>query len=143
MASSVKPTALFWIIAVAALLWNIMGVGAYLGSHAITAEELIAAYGKDGAGAMLGKPAWATGAFAISVFAGLLGSLALILRKSWARILFVLSFIGVVIHNVWNVMINAFQYVGTADKVLTAVVLVVCIFLIWFAHSNTNKGVLS
>lgn len=143
MTNGVKPTTLFWVISIIALLWNLMGVMAYLGSYAITQEMMVDAYGEAGAAAMASKPAWATAAFAISVFAGVLGSIALLLRKSWATHLFILSFVGVIVHNIWNFMSGAFGYVGTADKVLAALVVVICLFLIWFARSNSAKGVLS
>ena len=65
-----KPTLPFWIISIAALLCNLMGVGAYLAMTQLTPEKTAETYGQAFADIFATKPAWATGAFAIAVFAG-------------------------------------------------------------------------
>ncbi len=133
----------FWVIAVLALLWNLMGVGAYLGAAFGGEEVLIEAYGAEGAQVMMGRPAWATAAFAIAVFGGALGCIALLLRRSWAVWLFVLSFIGVLVQNLWGFFLSdAAKYMLDFDKIMVPMIIVVAIFLIWFARHMTAKGVL-
>lgn len=142
MSEGVKPTAIYWIIAILALLWNLAGVGAYLAMTMVPAQEFAEAYGQDFADILASKPAWATGAFAIGVFGGVLGCLGLLIRTSWARILFILSFLGVIIHNIWGFMAGSFNAVGTGDKIMTFAVMIICIFLIWFSSRMISNGVL-
>jgi len=142
MSEKVKPTAIFWVVGVLALLWNLMGVAAYMAMTMVPAQEFAEAYGQEFADILAAKPAWATAAFAVGVFGGVLGCLALLLRKSWARLLFILSFLGVIIHNIWGVMAGSFNAVGTGDKIMTFVVMLICIFLIWFSTQMIKKGVL-
>jgi len=142
MAEGVKPTTGFWVISVIALLWNLMGVAAYWMMTTTSIEEIAAQYGQGFADIFATKPAWATGAFAIAVFGGLLGCIALLLRKSWAKILFILSLIGVIVHNIWGVTAGTLDHVGTFDKVMTIAVMVIGIFLIWFSSRMTSNGVL-
>lgn len=133
----------FWLIAVLALLWNLMGVGAYLGAAFGGQEVLIEAYGTEGAKVMMGRPAWATAAFAIAVFGGTLGCIALLFRRSWAVWLFVLSFLGVLVQNLWGFFLsNAAKYMLDFDKVMVPLIILVAIFLIWFARHMKAKGVL-
>jgi len=139
----IKPKTSFWIISIVALLWNLIGVGAYLMMAKMTPEMAAEGYGQEFADIFATKPAWATGAFAIAVFAGLLGCIGLLLRKKWANILFLLSLIGVLIHNVWGVMAGTLSVVGTADKIMTVAVMLISIFLIWFARKKTAEGVLT
>jgi len=143
MSERIKPPALFWVISILALLWNLMGVMAYLGMTMTPPEAFIEAYGQEYADVMASKPAWATAAFAIAVFGGLLGCVGLLLRKSWAKILFILSLLGVIVQNIWGFMSGSFNLVGTSDKVLTVLVLIVAVFLIWFAQKKTAKGYLN
>ena len=66
----------YWTVAVLALLWNLIGVATYLGS--VMSEVPTAP----------AVPAWVTGAYAISVFAGTFGSVGLLLRRAWVPRLF-------------------------------------------------------
>ncbi len=138
-----KPSSSFWLVSGIALLWNLMGVGMYLMMTQMTPEVAMEGYGQEFADIFANKPAWATGAFAIAVFAGLMGSIGLLLRKTWATILFVISLIGVIIHDIWGVMAGTLSVVGTFDKVMTVVVILVSFFLIWFARKKTAEGVLT
>ncbi|MGB0907132.1 MAG: hypothetical protein ACPGVT_06540 [Maricaulaceae bacterium] len=137
-----RTPALFWVISVIALFWNAMGVAAYIGMTQMTPEMAAEGYGQEFADMFAAKPAWATGAFAIAVFAGLLGSICLLARKTWATALFVISFIGVVVHDIWGVMAGTLSVVGTFDKIMTVAVIVIAVFLIWFARKKTAMGIL-
>ncbi|MBT8184721.1 MAG: hypothetical protein KJN76_07760, partial [Eudoraea sp.] len=93
---SVKPPLWFWIVSAVALVWNIMGVMAYLGSAFIT-DEMKAEMPAEQLELMENTPAWVTAAFAIAVWAGLLGCIALLLRKKWARPVLLISLIGIIV----------------------------------------------
>src|SRR5438034_5122800 len=84
----------FWIIGAVALIWNVMGVINFFGQ--MNADAL-AAMPKAQRAIIEGRPAWATGAFAIAVFGGALGSLLLLLRKSAAYYLFIAALLGVIV----------------------------------------------
>lgn len=143
MSESTKPPALFWVISALAAVWYLMGCLAYFGMTQMTTETVTEAYGAGFAEIFATKPAWATGAFAIAVFVGLLGCIALLLRKKWAKILFIISLLGTIIHDIWGVSAGTLQHVGTSDKVMTVVVVLIGIFMIWFAHKKTAKGYLT
>ena len=132
----------FWVVSAIALLWNLMGVASYFGMMMMTPEMAAEGYGQDFADIFAAKPAWATGAFAIAVFSGLLGAIALLLRKKWAATLFSLSLLGVIIHNIWGVMAGTLSVIGTFDKVMTVAVLFMSVFLIWLARAMTTCGLL-
>ena len=78
--STNKPPVWFWIVSVVALIWNGMGVMAYLG-QAYMSDDALAALPEAEQALYANVPAWATAAFAIAVWGGLLGCLALLLRK--------------------------------------------------------------
>ncbi len=142
MSEGVKPTTGFWIISVLALIWNLMGVANYLGSTMIEPATFLETQGQAFVDLLSSKPAWATAAFAIAVFSGVLGCLGLLLRKSWSRILFVISLLGVIVHTAWGFMSGLFKIVGTFDQVLAGIIFLVAIFLIWFSSRMISQGVL-
>ena len=103
-----KPSTPFWIISIIALIWNIMGVMAYL-QQAYMSDEEKAILPEAERALYSDVPSWAIAAFAIAVFGGLLGSLALLLRKKWATPLFFISFFNSLFVRI-QTYINLFCY---------------------------------
>ena len=90
-----KPTIWFWVLGVLALLWNLMGVSAYL-MDAYMKDETLAAFSEAQKAIYINQPTWLTAAYAIAVFGGTLGCIALLLRKKWATPLFLISLIALI-----------------------------------------------
>jgi len=135
-----KPKVAYWIIAIIALIWNAMGVMAYIGQ----------AYMTDDAKALLPEaqrelyenvPAWATAAFAIAVFGGLIGSLALIMKKKWAIPVFLLSLLGVLVQMVYNFFLsNNMDVYGPVGYIMPIMVIVIAIFLYMYSKKAKTNG---
>jgi len=136
-----KPPAWFWIVSVVALLWNLMGAMAYLAQAFIT-DEAKAMLPSDQLELMENTPAWATAAFAIAVWAGVLGCIGLLLRKKWARTILVLSLLGIIVQMAYAFfMTNATEVYGAAQGVVMPLLLIaIGIGLVVFAKSSQKKG---
>lgn len=129
MTTTDKPKVTFWIIAIIAFIWNSMGVMAYLGQAFMTdeAKTILPEAERE---LYENRPAWATAAFAIAVFGGFLGSLALLLRKKVAKLLFLVSLIGIFIQMTYNfVIINSLEIYGPGGLIMPAMIIVIGIFL--------------
>ncbi len=138
-----KPPAWFWVVSVIALLWNLMGVSAYL-ADAYTSVEQLEQMSQEIRELYEGRPAWATAGFAIAVFAGAIGSIALLLRKKWARPLLILSVLGSIVLNIHTFFLsNALEVMGANIVIMPIVVIVFGIYLIFFAKKGIQKGWLS
>ena len=127
----------FWIIGAVALIWNVMGVMNFF-VQMNTDPDALAAYSETARALVEGRPAWATGAFAISQFGGALGCLLLLLRKSAAYYLFIASLLGVlvtVIHTLSAIDLTPFEISG-----YVLMPLVVAAFLIWYSKQAESKG---
>lgn len=133
--STTKPPVGFWIIAVVALIWNAMGVMAYLVQAFITDEAIAALPEEQQAEFLIEHPAWYTAAFALAVFCGALGCLALLLRKKWAYMLLVVSFISATIQQVY-LMVT----VEGISVVMPIMIIIICAFLVWFSKMASTKG---
>jgi hypothetical protein len=138
-----KPATSFWIIGGAALVWNLIGLLFYYNSVTMTPEALSAF--TEAQQEFLGStPAWATSAYAIAVTAGVLGSLFLLLRRSWAIPLFVLSLLGVLVQDLHAFVLgNALEIWGANALILPAIVIVIAAALIWYSRRAKDKGWLS
>ncbi len=138
-----KPTRWFWILAIAALVWNLLGVMAYVMQVSMT-EEALALLPEDQRVLYETVPAWATAAFAIAVFAGAVGCIALLLRKSWATPLLVLSLAGVLVQMFHSFFLSdALEVYGSSGMVMPILVLVIAVWLVGFSRSAAAKGWLS
>ena len=131
----------FWAIGAVALIWNVMGI---MNFFVQMNPDMLTAYRESERMIVEGRPAWATGGFAIAVFGGALGCLLLLLRKSAAFYLLIASLIGVIVQ-----IIPSFSMTGSTidfrffDILLTLMPLAVAVFLIWYSKQAESKGWIS
>ena len=132
----------FWAIGAVALIWDVMGgINFFMQMNA----DVLAAMPESQRAIVEGRPVWANGAFAIAVFGGVLGCLLLLLRKSAATYLFIVSLLGMIVHMI--------PYLGmTGSKIKFGPVeitmfilmpLVVAVFLVWYSKWAERKGWIS
>lgn len=135
-----KPTINFWIIGAAALAWNLIGVFFYY-SHVTLAPDALAKMTEAQQEFFLATPVWATAAFAIAVNAGALGSLFLLLRKSWAVPMFILSLLAIVVQDIDAfVMRDAFGISGINSIIIPSMVFVIGVALLLYARAVQARG---
>jgi hypothetical protein len=142
-ATAVAATPLwFRIVAILAVLWNLVGVWSYLAHvkmappmQEMTAElEALEAT----------VPVWVTAAFAIAVFAALIGSVGLLLGRAWARALLLLSLLCILVQMGWVVLMSEATAVqGSQALIMPAFITVVALLLVWVANVGLRRGWLS
>ncbi len=132
----------FWVIGVVALLWNIMGIiNFFMQMNAGT----LATMPESQRAIIEGRPVWATGAFAIAVLGGALGSLLLLLKKSAATYLFIASLLGMIVHMIpyLGMTGSTIKFGPTEISMFILMPLVVAAFLIWYSKQVQSKGWIS
>ena len=142
MASSFaqKPPTWFYIIGVILLLWGLAGCWAcYM--H-VTVGPAIDPNATDWDRAYFAAlPSWFAIDFAVAVGAGVLGSIALLLRSKWAVTLYWLSLIAVVIQ--FGYMFLATDVIavkGVTATLFPALIFVIGLFQIWVAGMAKKRG---
>ena len=134
----------FWVVVILCLLWNIMGALSFF-YHVFITPEAIALL-PENEQALYGEyPLWTSVIFAIAVFSGLLGALALILKKKWAKPIFVISLCAIIpqmIHNLFFTSAIAVYGVGQAVT-MPIIVFVLGLCFLWFSSVANKKGWLS
>ena len=130
----------YWAVAAAALLWEAMGCYAYVSQVSMDAADLarLPAAQRD---MWLAMPAWAKGAYAVAVWAGLIGAVGLLLRRRWARLAFALSLIAVIVQFGWAFLgTSILSTMGASSLAFPLAVLLVAALLLWFSGVATKRG---
>ena len=138
--TNTKPTTTFWIITILALLWNIMGVIAYIMQVTMT-PEAIAALPENQRAMYTDVPAWATSAFALATWGALLANLLLLMRRKLAGPVFVASFFAILVsmyHSFF--MTNMIGVSGAAGTLLPISIILIGAFMIFFTRSAAAKN---
>jgi hypothetical protein len=138
--STVKPPMWFWIFSVIALLWNLMGVYAYLSEAFMSADDFATL---PAAQQILyeSRPTWVTAAFAIAVWSGLMGCIALLLKKKWAKAIFVLSLFGILLQQLYHFFLsNTFEVMGPSAIFLPILIIIFGSSLVIFANLAIKKN---
>jgi len=138
-----SPPRWFLIVSVAAILWNLLGVFSFV-MDVTASEEALAALPPDQRALYEGEPAWATGAFAIAVFGGLLGSVLLALRRKLAVPVLAISLAAVLVQMLQTfVLSNTLAVLGPASTPLPAAIVVIGVGLVWISAHARSRGWLS
>jgi hypothetical protein len=134
------PPKWFWIVSSILLVWNLMGVMAFFQQMAVTAEQ-IAAMPEAEQLLYNSIPIWATIAFAFAVFGGTLGCVGLLMRKTIAKYILLLSLIGVLVQMFHSLfVINSIAVYGPGAAVMPFMVIIVAIYLVFLANQAQSKG---
>ena len=83
-------------------------------------------------------------AYGIAVFGGLLGCVALLLRKAWALPMLLVCLAGIVVQNLHALLLGGgMEAFGAAALALPLSVFAIAVALAWFAHYSRGRGWIS
>ena len=130
----------FMIVAAVLLVWNLLGVMAYI-MQVMMSPETLAALPEEQRQLYENTPAWATAAFAVAVNFGALGCVLLLLRKNLAGLFLQLSLAGVLVQMFHSFfMSKSFEVFGPGGVVMPVMVIVIAIYLVVLAaNANTKR----
>lgn len=135
-----KPGTGFWIIAVIALLWNLMGVFQFLAST-VMLDAMIAELPEEQVDLFTSTPMWNTIIFAIAVFSGIIASITMLLRKKITVALFGISLIAVlIVQGYWLLATESLEIMGPTAAIMPLLVIIVSIFLYFYNKGAARNG---
>jgi hypothetical protein len=135
-----KPPTSFYVIGAVFLVWNIIGFMFYL-QHAMMTPETVPA-GIDAAmlAFMEATPVWATSAYAIAVNVGMLASIMLLMRRSIAMPLYVVSLAGALVLDFDSfVLRDVVSIWGGGAYIIPSAVIIISVIEIWYSRSVANR----
>ncbi|MBO6540731.1 MAG: hypothetical protein JJ969_15195 [Rhizobiaceae bacterium] len=133
-----------WVVGGVSLLWNAVGAFDYLMTQS-RAEWYMAEFTPEQLEYFYAFPAWADAGWAFGVWGAFFGSVALLLRRSWAVWLFGLSILGLIVTSIYNfVLTNGAELMGGGIGVwiFSGLIWLITIALFFYARRMAAKGVL-
>lgn len=144
-----KTPSHLWVVGILSLLWNLFGGYDYVMSQTRNEDYMrmmTEPYGYDTQAAVAyfdSFPLWADAAWAFGVWGAVAGSVLLLMRSRFAYHAFAVSFVGLVVANVYSL---THPLPGLSDSamaiVMTLIITVVTLLLIFYAKRQTAAGVL-
>ncbi|MCH1929217.1 hypothetical protein L9G16_03415 [Shewanella sp. A25] len=132
----------FKLVALLSLVWNIMGVMAFVMQITMTPEAM-AQLSPNQIKLYETAPVWLDILFGVAVLSGVIGCLLLVFKQSHSYRLFVLSFLAALLQMSYVFGIQqAAQLLGVQALVMPSIVLVWGAFLIWLSRFGMAKGYL-
>lgn len=124
------------IIAIIAILWNLIGVLSYVGLAYSNPNDT-----NPSVQIFVDYPTWVIAAYATAVFAGFFGSIALLIKKRISNLLFILSMVCVVAKSIYDyTMIDQEMFYLPGALILNALIYIIGIYLIIYSKKGMDKG---
>ena len=134
------PPKWFAVIAVVALLWNLLGciaIAADLMLSPADVAKLSAAQQQ----LYAARAGWAVAASVTAVLGGAIGCIGLLLRKKWAFPVLILSLIGILVQDFGLfVVVDGATLAGPVAVVMQAIVLAIGIGLVVLSRKGITRG---
>ena len=141
-APSVQTPKHLWVIGIVTLLWNAMGAFDYLMTQT-QHESYMGQLTPEQIEFFHGLPSWVVAFWAIAVWGGVLGSILLLLRRSLAVSVFMVSFASMLITAIQNyVLSNALEVSGVFGLIFSVVIFLVALGLVLYSRAMRERGVL-
>jgi hypothetical protein len=140
-ASAVKRPAWFWVVAVLALLWNLVGVAMAWMQYSMTPEQL-AQLPEAQRTLHQAMPGWLWAVDFVAVLAGTLGSLLLLMGRRLASPVLWLSLVAVIVLFGYCLFPGRMlEVLGAAQALpMPVLVTVIAVLLVWFARRSIARG---
>lgn len=132
----------FIIIAVALLLWNIMGDIAFLMQINMDTGQL-AKSDPYTASIFEAMPSWVWAAYGIAVFGATLGSIALLMKRKLAVPLYILSLVAVVVQFSYSFLgTDLIAVKGWSATLFPIMIVAIAVLALCYAWAARKRGVL-
>jgi len=142
MTDQTKAPTWFWIIGVIALLWNGLGVFAYLQQVMMSAEQF-AALPEIQQDLLSTQPVWVTAAFAIAVFAGFVASISWLMQKRVTVRLYLLSLLAVIVQFSSYFIVDGYrEFISGQGWVMPGLILLFAVGFLLVSRQAEKKGLL-
>jgi len=132
-----------WLVGIIGGLWSVMGVVSFISTQ-MNVEAMMSGFPPQQRAYFLSFPLWTDACWAISVFAGLIGCVLLLLRKLLASPVLFVSLLGATVYSLGGLFLLGGMNVmrETGGLGLSFVPIVVGAILALYARAMSKNGVL-
>lgn len=140
MQMQTKAPTWYVVVAVLALLWNLVGCLAVAADLVVVATGTVAQLPADQQALYAARPGWAVVGSVVAVLAGLVGCLGLLLRRRWAMPLLLASLAGLVLQDLGFVLMARSVELPTVALGMQAFVAAIAVGLVLLARLAGRRG---
>lgn len=127
-------------VAILALIWNLIGLLAWVIDFTVT-PELIAQMSEAQQAIYQARPGWLWMATGVAVVAGTLGCAGLIMKRTWSMFMLILSMLGLIVQDFAIIaVIHPVAPVGVDVMGMQSVVFVIGVALIYLSRKMNREG---
>ncbi|KAA9129805.1 hypothetical protein F3N42_14220 [Marinihelvus fidelis] len=131
----------FKAVAIAALVWNLLGVAAWFYQSFLITPAMLMEMPEAQRALLEHVPPWVDWAYGIAVFGGFIGSFLLIIRSALAVPVFAVSLAAVAVQMFHAfVMSKALEVYGAAGVALPVLIIVIAVYLLMVAGQARHQG---
>ncbi len=131
----------YWVVGVVFLLWGAAGIFAFYSQLTTPYEAMVAEMGKAAADCIKDMPTWLWWVYGIAVWSGTFGSIALLLRRAWAKPLYLISLVAVIVQFGHSFLIAKIHLImGMSAAIFPAFIILMAAVQLWFSTSAKRKG---
>lgn len=139
MHAAKRPSS-FPVVAVLALLWNLLGLFSFY-MHVTAGADIVATWPEAQQQIAAATPRWIFVPFAIATIGGVLGSLGLLLGKRWAVPVLLLSLLGIIVQfGAYYIITPTWALTGMGGAALPLCIALVGLFLWHYARKAAARG---
>lgn len=136
----IKTPTWFTVVAIVLTLWDLLGIASFFMGPTLS-EEVRQTLTQEEQDLYASFPVWTTIAYAIAVFGGTLGSTLLIAKKKFAKPVFLIALVAVLIQMFHSIFIaHSLDIYGPGGLVMPVLVILVAFFQIWLANFGIRRG---
>jgi len=129
----------FWAVAIAALLFELLGCFFYFVEARMSAAD-IAALPLDQAAMLAARPGWYYAAFGIAVWVGLAGAVLLLLRRRWSVWALLISLVAAIIQFSSVFIVPEMRAMTPSDALFVPIVVIIIAYAVWqFAKLSQRR----
>jgi hypothetical protein len=141
--NTTKAPVHLWIVGILSLFWNAIGAFDYTATQ-MKLDFYMSQFTPEQLEYFYGFPAWMDASWAVAVWAALLGSLVLLMRKEFAVWLFGVSIVGMVVTSIYTFfLVDSSTVVGEGALMFTVLIWVIGLFLFFYAKAMAARRVLN
>jgi cell division protein FtsX len=140
-----KPSIWYWVICVLGLLWSCGGAFDYVMTRTQNADYM-AQFPPELLDYYYNMPLLLDFTWPLAVWCGFIGWALMLLRRQWSVPLFLVSFVAMLINFGYmffdgGLALQA-QHLGATSYAMTAMVILLGVFALWFSRRSRAKGIL-
>ena len=130
----------FWIISLLSLLWFFMDMAGFY-SRVFMLDQIAEKISPALLELYKAMPSWVNVVYGLEVFGGIIGSLALLSRKKWAFIMFMISIMGVLSQTayVWFIS-DAIDVIGERAIIMPVVGIVIGVVMVVLSRAAITRN---